>query len=163
MKSIYIIVFSLLLSCIASAQGQSKILTYSNEIYSYEKVFEVPEKTKEQIFELLKTWIITNTKSQANTNFFDDRNSSISTTLTHACRYGCWMDFKVNIDIKDAKYRFSATSFVWHNAIAPMSLENVTKEKFKKKAKAEVFEDVDDNFSKILASIQTATIKKTDW
>ena len=151
----------------AYAQPETKTLVRgADERYSYEKVFDAPGYTKDQIFESLKTWVIRNVKSQSNTNYFDEKDkNSISTVPVFPCVYNSIIEFKLVIDIKDGKYLLSATSFMYHNPGLGFTKElgDYHQAGMTKKAKREVIIDADESFAKILTSIQSSVGKKKDW
>lgn len=148
----------------------SKILTKgADETYSFEKVYEVAGKTKVDIFNAIKGWVVKNVKSQSNTNYFDETDKgSISTTPAFVVHTGAAVDFKMNIDIKDGKYRLSATSFIFHNPQGiPKNLGDYSGLFAPKGVRKKIMEDVDDHFGKIIASVEEAAnnkaADKSDW
>jgi hypothetical protein len=150
-----------------SAFGQdSKILTKDkDETYSFEKIYELPGKAKADIFAAIKSWVIKNVKTQSNTNYFDDADkSTISTTPAFVVSKLSSVEFKLNTDIKDGKYKLSATGFVLTNPQGiPKKLGDYSGLYAPKGARKKIMDDVDENFSKIIASIEEATKGKSDW
>jgi len=150
-----------------SAYGQdSKILTKAaDETYSYEKIYEVPGKAKADLFTAIKSWVIKNVKTQSNTNYFDETDKgTVSTTPAFVVSGMGSVEFKLNIDIKDGKYRLSATSFIFVNPQGIQKKLGDYKGLYAPKGvRKKVMDDVDDNFGKIIASIEEATKGKSDW
>lgn len=93
----------------------SSILTFDEAgNYEYSHVYEFPGKSKEEIYSAVKNWIVENIKSSSNTNYFDEtEKSKLSTTPFFSVAYNCHSAFKLVIDVKDGKYRLSATSFIF--------------------------------------------------
>ncbi|MES2703619.1 MAG: DUF4468 domain-containing protein [Bacteroidota bacterium] len=167
MKKYLLLSAIVLIALNAFAQRTSKILTLGpDENYSYENTFDAPGKSKDEIFASIKSWVIKTVKTQSNTNYFDEIDKkSISTAPVFACSWGSMTNFKLNIDIKDGRYRISANSFIWYSGTTATS---VTLGKFKeaginKKTTYQIIDDVDAEFSKMLISIQSAIEKKSDW
>ncbi len=164
-----LLIFMLVCFSNIKAQEATTNLTKGTDgLYSYEKVFEVPGKTKEEIYETLKSWVVKNNKDQSNTNYFNEKDKdNISTTLSFA--WSTWTppstyDFKLNFDIKEGKYRLSATSFVSHNVDAPnTNLGTSPALGYTKKQMRLLVDYVDENFGKMLTSIQNSFTKKSDW
>ena len=108
MLKTFILILTVGFANIASAQLESKILKINDsKNYYFEQVYEVNEKPKDEIFARLKAFVIRNSKGQEISNFFDDeKKNTISTNPNFVIKsvYGV-IDFKLNIDIKDNKYR----------------------------------------------------------
>ncbi|MBL7719840.1 MAG: DUF4468 domain-containing protein, partial [Flavipsychrobacter sp.] len=116
-KILFFLISFVCLHYTAVAQEPSSILTLGGDkLYSYEKVFEAPGKTKEQIFDALKSWVIKTVKSQSNTNYFDEAGKgTVSTTISYPVAFNSTVDFKLNIDIKEGQYKVSAASCIYQN------------------------------------------------
>lgn len=160
----YLFAFFAFVTSVA-AQEESTILSIgTDKTYYYEKVFEVPGKSKDEIFTAVKSWVIKNIKSQANTNYFDEENKSITTTPAFTCVFNSWCDFKMNIDVKDGKYKLSANSFNWHNMQGIVkTLGDYSGMTANKKTRTKILKDVDENFTKIIASIEESVAKGSNW
>lgn len=159
------LMFTLLFTQSAFAQD-SKILTKgADETYSFEKVYEVSGKSKADIFAAIKSWVIKNIKSQSNTNYFDETDKgTISTTPSFVVSGLSSVEFKLNIDIKDGKYKLSATSFVLVNPQGiPKTLGDYKGLYAPKGVRKKIMNDVDENFGKIIASIEETCKGKSDW
>ena len=166
MKKVYSILMLIML-VVSSVFGQeSKVLTFNDDTYSYEKVFDMPGKSKDVIYESIKSWVIKNIKTGASSNYFDDKDKSIITTLPAITVSGnSVVEFKVTVEIKEGKYRLSAETFTFH------SLDGIAKKlgdysglNAGKRAKQKVLDDVDDFITSMIGSIQSSIgAKKADW
>ena len=157
--------FTLLFSQTAFGQDSKILAKDKDETYSFEKVYEVPGKSKTDIFAAIKSWVIKNIKSQSNTNYFDETDKgTISTTPAFVVSKLSSVEFKLNIDIKDGKYKLSATAFVLHNPEGiPKKLGDYSGLYAPKGARKKIMDDVDENFTKIVTSIEESTKGKADW
>lgn len=97
----------------AQAQMPSGMMAIDdNKHYYYEKVFQAEGKTKAEIFKAIKGWIVKNVKGQAVANYFDDAEmNSISTNPVIIIK-NATVDFKLNVDIKDGRYKIAGNAFV---------------------------------------------------
>jgi len=163
-STIFLSITCLLLSLEAYSQESNILAKSPNGEYSYEKVFEAPGKSKTEIFNSIKSWVIKNIKSQSNTNYFDEANQSISTTPVFIVSFDGTVNFKLNIEIKDGKYRLTANSFVYQNKDGlQRGLGDFSGTGYYKKIKIKLMEDADTAFKNILDSINNAVTAKSDW
>ena len=173
-RTAFFVVLALLVSFNSFSKDKvkepSSILTLDDAgNYEYTKVFEVPGKSKEEIYTALKTWIVENIKSQSNTNYFDDDNhNKMSTAPFFLISHNNKIGFKLNIDVKDGKYRLSATSFIFVNVNGVQkSLGDYSGFMASKRFRMKTIEEVDNNFKGIISSIEssakTDSKKKDDW
>jgi|GEM_PF-4289914 len=147
---------------------ETKILVKgTDELYGYEHVFEAPGKSKDDIFASLKAWVIRNVVTQSNTNYFDEaEKKTISTAMALSTWQGCTVSFKVNIDIKDSKYRLTASSFT---LFIPGGFEknlgdysNLGNLYVSKKNRQKIIDDVEDFLLKTTISMEKATKNAAD-
>ncbi len=168
MKIKLLLIIGVLFTSLTSlAQEKSEILSKSDDgTYSFEKVYEVAGKSKSEIFESIKLWVISNIKSQSNSNFFDEENKDlISTTPKFTVPENSTVEFKLNIDVKEGKYRLRASSFILsYFGLSDLPLGNYGDYKPTKKMRMNIIEGFDASFVKLLASIENSTAdKQSDW
>ncbi|MBZ0100396.1 MAG: DUF4468 domain-containing protein [Taibaiella sp.] len=177
MKKYIMIISCLAISLLVSVPGFSKdkekepssILTFDESgNYEYIKVYEIPGKSKEEIYNAIKNWIVENIKSQSNTNYFDDEGKSKLTTAPYfPIVYNGNAGFKLVIDVKDAKFRLAATSFIY------ITLDGAQKELGDytgiygagKKVRIAILADIDEKFKNIISSIEKSAKSgsEADW
>jgi hypothetical protein len=156
--------FFLGITHVFAQEASADLILNSDNAYSYEKVFEVQGKNKEEIFKALKSWVIKNVKSQSNTNFDEAEKANITTNPAFSCSYGSIVDFKLNFEIKDGKYRLTANSFIWHrNDGNDKKLGDFSGLGMFKGAQKKVLEDANESFAAILTSIEASVKKSSDW
>ena len=109
--------FTVCYSNYSRSQEVSDVLTIDsvNGGYIYQRVVDVEGVSKDEIYKRIKNWIIDNLKSPVNYNYFDDdKHESISTTISFVTKQTTgFIEFKLNINIKEGKYRILAKSFVF--------------------------------------------------
>ena len=88
----------------------------ANKHHYYEKVFQADGKSKAELYKATKAWIVKNIKVQAIAHYFDDTGMSAISTNPVIVVNGSTVDFKLNIDFKDGRYKLSANAFVLHNS-----------------------------------------------
>jgi len=139
MKKILLVILSLLtVSPILNAKDEDyKVVVVKNETsgnYSYEEVVTVEGVAKEEMFRRAKSWIIANLKTDDNNIQFDENNLNITNTativlkaahgfnwaLTHAL-----VNFKLNIQFKDGRYKFVFDNIVVQAAYADGIVETL--------------------------------------
>jgi hypothetical protein len=163
-STIFLSITCLLFSLNAYCQESSILTKNTSGAYSFEKVFDAPGKSKTEIFNSIKSWVIKNIKSQSNTNYFDEANQNISTTPVFLVSFDGTVNFKLNLEIKDGKYRLTANSFVYQNKDGlQRSLGDFSGTGYYKKIKIKLIEDADTAFKNILDSINNAVTSKSDW
>ena len=147
-------------------QEKTPVLTRgADKSYSYQNVFDVAGKSKDDLFALLKDWVIKNVKTQSNTNYFDEQGkNAISTTITFPVIYNSSLEVKINIEVKDAKYRLTANSFIWYSKTGTAkNLGDWDGINNGRNAQNKIIEDVDEKFSKIVSSILSAVKDGNSW
>jgi hypothetical protein len=163
-----ILICALFFAGIANLHSQepSIILTINpDKTYSYEKVFDAPGKTKEQIFDAMKAWVIKNIKPNQIQTYFDDSNKNIITSNpSFNCSVSSIIDFKLNIEIKEGKYKLSANAFTWHNfAGISKNFGDYSQLAVAKKDQVKIMADVDKGFEAIVNSLQKSLNSNSDW
>mgnify|MGYP003575733127 CR=1 FL=1 len=161
----------LLISNLCFSQDSKILIKDENGIYTYQKVFDITGKNKEELFFSIKNWIVKNIKTQSNTNFFDEEKKEIISTnpmfiVASAGVGGAMVEFKMNIDVKDGKYRLSATDFHFFNARGIDRNLGDYKGLFAKSVRGKVVEEIDTKFQNMLASIEASTKgekQNSDW
>lgn len=164
-----IFIMAICFTNMASAQLESKILQLNeNKNYHFEKVYEFQEIKKDEIFSRIKKFIIRNSKGQEVSNFFDeDTKSTISANPNFVIKsvYGA-IDFKLNIDIKDNKYRIQANSFVLnYNTGVSLSFGNYDGILAPKRIQTKVLEEFEGLFQNYINQMEESVkdVKKNDW
>ncbi len=169
-RSLFVMIF-FMVCAVQNIHGQeSTILTQTEKKgpYQFERIYGVPGKSQEEIFTAIKSWVIKNIKTQATTNYFSDEKDNISTAPAFVVSYGSTVGFKMNIDIKDGRYRLTANDFIFHNLQGiPKRLGDYSGLTVTPGAKKKILNDVDKAFIAIIQSIEAAakqgTAGKDDW
>ena len=170
MKKIIILIITLCFTNFyASAQLESQILKLNeNKNYYFDSVYVIKDQQKNEIYSRLKEFIIRNSKGQNVSNFFDDENkNTISANPNFVINsvYGA-IDFKLNISIKDGKYRIQATSFILnYNSGASLPFGHYDGIYCPKKTQKKVLEEFEGLFQSYLNQMEKAAkeVKKNDW
>jgi hypothetical protein len=161
MGKLFLSFIFLMISQVCLSQDSQILTKDENAIYGYEKVFEIPGKSKDEIFSSIKTWVVKNIKTQSNTNFFDEiGKNTISTNpafvISSAGVGGAIVEFKMNIDIKDGKYRLSGNAFHFFNSRGIDRVLGDYKGLFAKSVRVKVVEEIDKKFQNMLSSIEAS-------
>lgn len=139
MKKILLVVLSLLSvsPALQAKDDDYKVVVTKNETsgnYAYEEVINVEGIAKEEMFKRAKSWVIANLKTDDNNIRFDETNMNIINTativlkaahgfnwaLTHAL-----VNFKLNIQFKDGRYKFVFDNIVVQAAYADGVVETL--------------------------------------
>jgi hypothetical protein len=160
----------------AQIKYPSSVLQQENGRYTYEKVIEVPGKNKEQLYKLLKEWVVTNVKTADNNIIFDDSGfEKIITTPTlilsdiRAVK-NQMTSFKLTLNFKENKFRILANGFVYYGEALPHNIVNTALEDIRIKAvipnpTQKAVDAFDKSFTDFVASIEAASkgAKDKDW
>lgn len=172
MKQVILLLSALVLLAFAMparAQIPSNVLTLNKEehYYYYEKVFPAEGKPKAFMYKAFKDWIVKNIKGGSVASYYDDaENNTISTNPTIVVRNGASVDFKLNIELKEGKYRVRMNSFVFHNGYGlDLPFGEYTGLMAPRSYKERNLRQVEDAVVKILAALEHSLTETagSDW
>ena len=142
-----------------------KTLNKATSGYTFEKIADLPSVTKDQTYDRVKQWVLTNLKTTDNNIAFDDKEkNSISTSTEIMLDKSNWMltvpsaQFKISIFFKDGKIKITAAQFIMrsNNFLVPFEQFEV------KKSTRHVYESFDTKFTAMIDAIVDAASKKSD-
>lgn len=180
MRKIYLLLVTLLTFVGFSASAAKENLQFSSlkrdeaNMWSFEKVIEMPGESKAVIFDRMKKWVLTNIKTSDKNTMLDDpaQNELITTaTIELGGVYSSQtsISFKIHFEFKDGKMRVSCSSFTFYslgnangvpNIIQPLEEYrdvNVVNKKIEAK--------VDEKFPAFINFVESGAAKKAnkDW
>lgn len=165
--TLFFLTFLLSVGQLAYAQSTPEALTKdANGQYYFESVKTVPGIKKDVMYKAIKDWARKNLKSSDKITYDDETFENINTTAAVSTSSGTVTEFKLNIDIKDEKYRFTATSPIWHgfgktNPLGDFS--GLAVPGFQKKKIINAYEDAMVSISKSLEQTAKNANAKSDW
>lgn len=145
---------------------EDKLVKDESGTYSYETVKTVPGTKKEALYKAMKDWTRKNLKATDKVNYDDANSENINATVAVSTASGTFTEFKMNIDIKDDKFRLSATSPMWHGygKINPLGdFSGLGVPGFQKKKIINAYEDAMLDLTKALVNVANNANKKSDW
>ena len=163
--SVLLLSISIFNTVLAQDKELPTTLTKSESGYSFEKIADLPSVTKEQAYDRVKQWILTNFKTADNNIAFDDKEKgSISTSTTIMLDKSNWMitvpsaEFKISFFFKEGKIKITASQFVMqsNNYLVPFDQFPV------KKSTRHTYESFDEKFTAMINTIIAAANKKGD-
>ncbi len=171
LKAISLVIFFFCMSIFSKTFGQT--LKYD----SLEKKYIIQEiiicdstLSKKQIYELSKSWIAKSFKGIDNNIILDDpEQKQITTTCvlrtnvpTAICQTQCKFEFKLTIDVKEGKIRYTVENI---SHLAPNYVTTLENTIYKKKILQQIFDELEYQI-KQKVDILIATLRdkqKSDW
>ena len=148
---------------------------FNNSVYTYEKVQSIDNLKKEDIYDKLKSWVISHYKMSNDNIIYDESNKesitynlTFSTTIKKKVYPIQDINFKVLISIKEGKIKIQAKDFEFYGVdysnkitAGPFNDLRPIYRAFQK----EVYEEFDQRFSKMIngLTIEAFEAKKNDW
>lgn len=148
---------------------------FKNGVYTYEKVQSINNLKKEEIYDKLKSWIVSHYKMSNDNIIYDDANKEsitynlvFSTNVQRKVLTVQDINFKVLISIKDSKIKIEAKDFEFYG------IDNVKKiysgafndlRPMFRGIQKDIYEEFDQQFMKMINGLTTEAFeaKKNDW
>lgn len=142
--------------------------------WTYEKVVEVPNTSKDVLYERMKKWVLTNVKSVDKNTLTDDPNhetliTNVTISLDKIFFWNAEINFKLILEFKENKLRITASSFTYYGESFTAGVQNVNAplEEYAsdKVTVKKIDKHIDERFPAFMTSVENgshATAKK-DW
>jgi hypothetical protein len=173
----------LILSVILSSQAQTMPINEESGEIEYQEVVLLDSKSKDEIYQNAKTWMLSTLKSSDNMTQLDDqeKNQLIGNgTLMLDKRSGmidCMVNFKIIIKIKEGRYQYTINNFLhfyYQDGITPLrsSLNEIMTNDWggkpmKEKKQEEIRKEVDTKIKALINNMKTSILEKNneddDW
>jgi hypothetical protein len=144
--------------------------------YIYEKIIDIPNISKKEIYNKAKQWILDNLKTDKDNIYFDDTEYN---TLKATVYLGIKdfsiditrqrVDFKLAFSFKDNKMKVEAHSFTYYGVDGSGAIfqkEFGDLKPIRKKFQEGIYKDFDQNFNRLIQSLEsniTNTKSSEDW
>jgi hypothetical protein len=171
-----------LFALLSVAKGETlKLDSVTNKYILREVITCDSALTRQQLYEICKDWVVRNLKSSDNNILFDDKeykqitaSGAIKTTdmpIAMCAISNCMADFKLTLNIKDGKVRYTIENIVHHGTNTcsnPPERMTTPLEKWNMKIKLskKVFADIEEKLQALMTDLNT-TLKqpqrKDDW
>ncbi|WP_344827946.1 DUF4468 domain-containing protein [Rurimicrobium arvi] len=169
----------ILCSSVTLSYAKTKLAPASLQLkdaeWSFEKVIEVPNTPQKDIYESMKTWVLSHVPTADKNTQFDDANQAQIITYVSLPLGNLWtfytdvtLSFKFTIQVKDNKARFSAGAFNY-SAIGTSSnlgIKNSPLETYEdeKGMVKKINQKIDESFPAFIAKAEKGLAKqKSDW
>jgi len=142
--------------------------------FTFEKIIDLPAVSKEQAYDRIKQWIITNLKTADNNIAFDDKeknNISTATGLLLGKIPNAWLtnavEFKISFSFKDNKMKINASQFVFEGQVqdeqnTTCEFDQIKGPLYPKGIRKTIYKKFDEKFAALIASAEAAAAKKDD-
>ena len=147
-------------------------LTKDANGFTFEKVIEIPNVSKVELYNRVKLWVTGNLKTVDNNISFDDqKKENISTSTAMPLKKNKWqyeadpyINFKITFAFKDGKLKVNASDFIYHYYTYFAPFDKLSKAVgVEKKFQPDTYEDFDIKFSALITSLQKAAEKNGNW
>jgi hypothetical protein len=143
--------------------------------WTYEKIIDIPNTAKDELYNRVRTWMLTNIKTADKNSLTDDPSHEMLTTTAVVALGDLWtlytdvtISFKITVQFKDNKARFTAGAFTYYavGTSSNLGIKNTPLENYEdeKGIVKKINERIDERFPAFMTKAEASVNKKSnDW